>query len=174
DRVKFYVMNAAKLDLPSNFYDLVNCVTVLQHILDVKQWRNAICEMVRVAKPSGYTLIFEAAPSFAFKKSTARLLFKTMKEYVSTFEDAGARLVYWRGTDISFPITFLGLRKYAASFGKRRYYYTSSGIALFPPEFFSLLSRIAVTFAKPIDYELSETPFGFLSVGKILLFRKVK
>jgi ubiquinone/menaquinone biosynthesis C-methylase UbiE len=172
--VKFYVMNAAKLNLPSNSYDLVNCVTVLQHILNEEDWRKAVYEMVRVTKPLGYTLLFEAAPSFPFKKNTARLLFKTMREYVSEFEKVGARLVYWRGTDISFPITFLGLKKYAASFGKRRYYYTDSEIAFLPPKFLSLLSRIVATFAKQIDYELAETPLGFLSVGKILLFRKVR
>jgi len=34
DKVRLIVMDASKLDLPNNFYDLVNCVTVLQHVFD--------------------------------------------------------------------------------------------------------------------------------------------
>jgi len=172
--VRFYVMSVVKLDLPSDFYNLVNCVTVLQHIFDDKDWESAIHEMVRVTKPLGYVLIFEAAPSFILKKSTHRLRFRSMKQYVSEFEKAGANLSYWRPTDLSFPITFLGLRKYAASFGKGVYYFFAGELSLFSPSFLSSLSRIAATLAKPIDYKLVDTPLGFLSVGKILLFRKVK
>jgi 2-polyprenyl-3-methyl-5-hydroxy-6-metoxy-1,4-benzoquinol methylase len=171
--VRFRVMNVASLDMPSNVYDMVNCVTVLQHIFSNEDWRNAVHEMVRVTKPMGHVLIFEAVPSFIFKKNTRHLRFRTMKEYVSEFEKAGAHLTYWRATDLSFPITFLGLRKYAASFSKKVYYYFTGEFSLFSPYFLSSLSRIVVTLAKPIDYRLGETPLSFLSVGKILLFRKV-
>jgi len=172
--VKFHVMNAAKLNLPSNFYDMVNCVTVLQHIFDDEDWRNAVHEMVRVTKPLGYVLIFGAAPSFVLKKRTPHLRFRSMKEYISEFDKAGAHLTYWRATDLSFPITFIGLRKYAASFNKKVYYYFAGEPPFFSPNFLSLLSRFAVVLAKPIDYKLAETPLSFLSVGKILLFRKAK
>ena len=63
-RVNFYVMNVARLSLPRNTYDLVNCVTVLQHIFNDEDWSNAVHGMVNVAKPLGHILIFEAAPSF--------------------------------------------------------------------------------------------------------------
>jgi len=172
--VRFYVMNVAELDLPSNFYDMVNCVTVLQHIFDDEDWENAVHEMVRVTKPLGYVLIFEAVPSFVLRKRTRRLRFRSMKEYISQFGNAGASLTYWRATDLSFPITFLGLRKYAASFSKRVYYFFAGELPLFSPNFLSSLSKIAVAFAKPIDYRLADTPLSFLSVGKILLFRKIK
>jgi ubiquinone/menaquinone biosynthesis C-methylase UbiE len=173
DHVKLYVTNVAALNLPSNFYDMVNCVTVLQHILNNEQWESAVREMVRVTKPLGYILIYEAAPLFILKKSTPHLRFRTMKEYVREFEEAGARLIHWRGTDLSFPITFLGLRRYAASFSKKVYYYLAGELPLFSPRFLSFLSRIAVILAKPMDYDLAETPLGHLSVGKILLFRKL-
>lgn len=172
--VKFYVMNITKLDLPSNFYDMVNCVTVLQHIFNDENWKNAVHEMVRITKPLGYVLIFEAAPSFIFKKRTRHLRFRTMKEYISEFGKADAHLAYWRATDLSFPITFIGLQKYAASFSKKVYYYFAGELPLFSPHFLSSLSRFAVALAKPIDYKLANTPLGFLSVGKILLFRKVR
>jgi ubiquinone/menaquinone biosynthesis C-methylase UbiE len=170
--VKLYVMNVVKLNFPNNFYDMVDCVTVLQHIFNNEDWQSAIQEMVRVAKPRGYVLIFEAVPSLILKRRTHRLRFRTMKEYISEFEKAGAHLVYWRATDLSFPITFLGLRKYAASFSKKVYYYFAGEFSLLSPHFLSSLSRIVVTLAKPIDYNLSETPLSFLSIGKILLFKK--
>jgi ubiquinone/menaquinone biosynthesis C-methylase UbiE len=169
----FHVMNVAKLNLPSNFFDMVNCVTVLQHIFSDKDWEDAVHEMVRVTKTLGYVLIFEDAPSFVFKKRTHRLRFRSMREYITQFRKAGAYLTYWRATDLSFPITFLGLRKYAASFSKRVYYYFAGELPLISPYFLSSLSRIAAALAKPIDYKLAETPLSLLSVGKILLFRKV-
>jgi len=172
--VKFYVMNVAKLELSSDFYDLVNCVTVLQHIFNDEDWKKAVYEIVRVAKPSGHVLIFEAAPSFVLEKQTRYLRFRTMKEYISEFEKAGARFVHWKATDLSFPITFIGLRKYAASFEEKVYYFASREPSLLSPSFLSLLSRIASILAKPVDYKLAETPLSFLSIGKILLFKKVK
>ena len=172
-RVKFFVMDVAKLDLPDNFYDMVNCVTVLQHIFDDKKVRRAIHEMVRVAKPLGYILLFEAAPSFHFKNKTPHVHYISMKTYIREFAKAGAQLIYWRATDLSFPITFFGLRKYAATFSKKAYYFLASRPS-FSPNFLSFLSKILVLLAKPLDYGLADSPLGFLSIGKILLFRKVK
>jgi len=172
--VKLYVVNVAKLHLPSNFYDMVNCVTVLQHIFNDEDWENAVHEMVRVTKPLGCVLILEAAPPFVLKKRTRHLRFRTMKEYTSEFGKAGAHLTHWRATDLSFPITFLGLQKYASSFSRKVYYHFASEHPLISPNFLSLLSRIAALAAKPIDYKLAEAQLGFLSVNKILLFRKAK
>lgn len=171
-KLTFAVANVAKLESPSDFYDMVDCVTVLQHILDDENWKSAVHEMVRVAKPFGYILIFEAAPSFVFKRRTRHLRFRTMKEYIREFDKAGACLVYWRATDLSFPVTYLGLRKYAASFSKKVYYFTGE-MPLLSPSLLSFMTRVAVILAKPMDYRLAETPLSFLSVGKLLLFRKV-
>lgn len=172
-QVEFYVMNVAKLALPTNNYDLVNCVTVLQHIFGDEDWRNAVHGMVNVTKPFGHILIFEAAPSFILKKRTRHLRFRSMKDYTDEFRKAGAELAYWKATDLSFPITYLGLRRYAASFSKKVYRITD-GFPALSPGFLSLMSRISMFLAKPIDYKLTLTPLGFLSIGKILLFRKVK
>lgn len=171
--VSYYVMNAAELDLPVDFYDMVNCVTVLQHILDDDNWRKAIHNMVKVTKPHGYILIFEAAPSLVLKKSTRHLRFRTMRQYTDEFRKAGANLTYWRATDLSFPITFIGLRKYASSFNMKVYYYFADRFSLLSPSFLSMLSNITATLAGLVDYRLGETPLRLLSVGRILLFRKV-
>lgn len=172
--VSFYVMNVASLELPSDSYDMVNCITVLQHIFDDEEWANAVREIVRVTKPLGYILIFEAAPSFAFNARTRHMCLRTMKQYVRTFAEMGAHFSYWKATDISFPITSVALRRYAASFDREVYYFSSKQASLLSADFLSFLSKMASTVAELIDYRLSDTPLGFLSIGKIMLFRKTR
>ena len=171
NNIKFHVMNVSKLNLQDQTFDVVNCVTVLQHIFDDNEWRNAVREIARVTKKGGYTLLLEAAPNFAIKKRTPHLSIRTMQQYVNEFEKSKIRLIYWRPADLSLPVTFLGLRSYAASFNKKVYYFVT-GRELVSPPFKSLLSRIAVMLAGQIDYKLAETPLSFLSFNKILLFRK--
>jgi len=171
--VDFYVMNVSNLNLPGDTYDMVNCVTVLQHIFDEEEWKRAVHEMVRVTKPGGYILLFETAPYFTFKRRTSHLCIRTTKKYIREFQKAGAYLVYWRAIDLSFAVTFLGLRKYASSFGRDIYYFLTRENALFSAHLLSFFSRMMVTLAKPLDYKLAETPFAFLSMGRILLFKNM-
>jgi ubiquinone/menaquinone biosynthesis C-methylase UbiE len=172
ENVNFHSMNVSKLNFPDNIYDMVNCVTVLQHVFDEEEWNKAVHEMVRVTKPGGYILLFETAPHFTLKRNTSYLCIRTMKNYVQEFKKAGANFVYWRAVDLSFPITFLGLRKYASSFSREVYYFLTRKNALISANLLSFLSRITVFLAKPLDYKLGETPFAFLSIGKILVFKK--
>lgn len=171
--VAFHVMPVSKLDIPTGTFDLVNCVTVLQHVLDEEEWRKAVCEMSRVTKKGGYILLFETAPNFAVKKHTAHMRIRTMRRHTDEFKKAGASLVYWRAVDLSLPITILGLRHYAASFNKKVHYFLSKR-RLPLPAVLSLLSWAAALVAKQIDYRLGKTPLSFLATGRILLFRKVR
>jgi ubiquinone/menaquinone biosynthesis C-methylase UbiE len=170
--VNFHLMNVSELNLPNNVYDMVNCVTVLQHIFDEEEWKKAVHEIVRVTKPGGYILLFEMAPHFTLKRHTSHLCIRTMKNYIQEFQRIGAYFVYWRAVDLSFPITFLGLRKYASSFSRDVYYFLNRKNTFISVNLLSFLSRITVFLAKPLDYKLGETPFAFLSIGKILLFKK--
>jgi len=111
------------------------------------------------------------APNIAIKKHTAHLSIRTMQQYMKEFKKSEAHLVYWRAADLSLPITFLGLKDYAASFNKKVYYFISERTVI-PQRFISFLSWIAVLFAHLIDYRLGETPLSFLSFGRILLFQK--
>ena len=170
--VDFHVMNVSELSFPSNSYDLVNCVTVLQHILDDDAWKKAVKNMIRVTKQCGKILLFETAPDFVIKKRTPHMRVTSMKHYIKEFENAEARLIYWRAADLSLPITFFGLRNYAASFNKRVYYFLAGKSPQFSADFLSLLSRIAVVLAEPIDYRFGRTPLGLLSFARIMLFEK--
>lgn len=166
----FHVMNVAKLGFADGMYDLVNCVTVLQHIFDDDDWRKAVRQVIRVCKKDGYVLLFEVAPNFVLKRRTPNLHIRTMSQYLDEFKKAGARLAYWHAVDLSLPITYFGLRNYAASFNRRVYYFMSRR-KLFP-SFLSFLSFASVLLARMIDYKLAETPLSYLSSGRILLFQK--
>jgi ubiquinone/menaquinone biosynthesis C-methylase UbiE len=170
--IDFQTMSVSNLEIPDQTYDLVNCVTVLQHIPSDVDWRSAVHEIARVTKGNGYILLFEMAPNFAVKKRTRNLSIRTMHQYMDEFRNAGANLVYWRAVDLSLPITFFGLRNYAASFNKRVYYFIS-GEQTLPAGFLSFLSSVASLIAKAVDYRLAESPLSFLSIGRILLFQKV-
>ena len=172
--VTFYVMDVSRLGFPDKTYDFVNCITVLQHVFDDNHWKRAIHEIVRVTKPNGYILLFETAPNFTIKKRTPHVAIRTMRRYEKEFRDAGASLVYWRSVDLSLPVTFFGLRGYAASFNKKVYFFFSEKNPLWTAAFLSFLSQAACFLARFIDYKLAETPLGFLSFGRILLFRKLK
>lgn len=169
--VEFQVMDASMLHFADGTYDFVNCVTVLQHILNDENWKKAIREIARVTKPGGFVLLFEMAPNLAIRKRTTHLSIRTMRQYVEEFGKAGARLVYWRAADLSLPVTVVGLKSYAASFNKRVYYFMS-GRRIGSTGLLSFLSWVAAMLAEVIDYRLAETPLSFLSVGRILLFQR--
>jgi ubiquinone/menaquinone biosynthesis C-methylase UbiE len=171
ENLDFHVMNVSRLDVADETYDLVNCVTVLQHMFDDDEWRKAVLEFARVTKKGGYILLFEVAPSFAVKKRTSNLRIRTMRQYANELGKVHVHLVYWRAVDLSLPITYLGLRNYAASFNKRVYYFISRR-RLPTPGLLSFLSWGSALLARVIDYKLGETPLSYLSLGRILLFQK--
>jgi len=171
--VEFHVMDVSKLNFSDETYDLVNCITVLQHVLNDDDWRSAVHEMVRVTKTGGHILLFETAPDLAIIRRTRHLAIRTMRKYIDEFRKAGAHFVYWRAVDLSLPVTFFGLKTYSASFNKKVYYFMSKSI-LFSAGFLSFLSLVASVLAELIDYRLAETPLSFLSAGRIFLFKKGK
>jgi len=168
----FRVMDASLLNMPDETYDLVNCVTVLQHIVSDHSWQKAVQEIARVTRKGGYALLFEAAPNFVLKKRTPNLSIRSMWQYIEEFRKTDMRLTYWRAVDLSLPITYLGLTKYAASFNRRVYYFASEK-SLLLPRFWSFLSKCSVLLARLIDYRLGETPLSLLSFGRIMLFQKL-
>jgi 2-polyprenyl-3-methyl-5-hydroxy-6-metoxy-1,4-benzoquinol methylase len=171
-RVNFHTMNVSELSFPPDTYDLVNCITVLQHIPTEEDWKLAVSKIVSVTKPKGKVLLYESAPGFVLKKRTAHMRIISMKEYASEFEAAGSHLVYWRGVDLSLPITFFGLKEYAASFNEKVRYFTTDDVHRASASLLSYMSRAAALLAEPLDYRLGETPLGLLSFGRLMLFEK--
>jgi SAM-dependent methyltransferase len=62
DRCQFMVQDSATLEIDGSF-DLIVCVTVLQHILDVGKMRSALHHMALHLAPGGRLVLLEAAPA---------------------------------------------------------------------------------------------------------------
>jgi SAM-dependent methyltransferase len=62
DRCRFIVQDSATLEIDGSF-DLIVCVTMLQHILDVGKMRSALHHMALHLAPRGRLVLLEAAPA---------------------------------------------------------------------------------------------------------------
>ncbi|GEM_PF-5993179 len=89
--VDFKCMSVTDLDFANETFDVVNSVTVLQHI-PYKLKEQAIKEIVRVTKKNGYVALFEGVndttdtPKFSFVYDT--------KGWISQLEKKGLKLVF--------------------------------------------------------------------------------
>lgn len=154
-------MNAAELALPDNRFDIAASVTVLQHISDDEIWRNALKEIVRVTKPEGHIVIFDAFLSIGQYKV------RKLHEYISSLRLAGARLVSWEGADPSYPIKAMELIEYGRSFNQEKVYYFDT-----LPKFSSMFSRALANVSCALDAHLGKTTIGMLAPHKVLVFEK--
>ena len=174
ERVSLGVMDASSLGFQNASFDLVNCVTVLQHIIADQKWKKAIEEIVRVTKPNGSVLLYEIAPLFTPSRGIQSVRVRTWKEYETEFAKVGARLTFSLATDTSFPLTILSLRKYSTTFAKNEayFYWAKRKRTLSSARLASIGSKIIATAAKQIDYKLAETPLGIMSPVRIMLAKK--
>jgi ubiquinone/menaquinone biosynthesis C-methylase UbiE len=174
EKVNLCVMDASLLGFQTASFDLVNCVTVLQHITVDKKWKKAIKEMVRITKTEGNILLYEVAPLFTLSKGTQNLRIRTQKEYEIEFARAGARLVFSLATDISFLLTIFSLRKYSTTFAWNDvyFYWTRRKGTLSRARLASTGSKIVAKVARQIDYKLAKTPLSIVSPLRIMLAKK--
>jgi SAM-dependent methyltransferase len=154
-------MNAVKLALLDNGFDLVTSVTVLQHISHNEDWRSAIKEIVRVTKPTGFIIICDATVSLGSLKV------RRFSEYVASFRAEGAKLIHWEGVDPSYPLKACGLLEYGRSFDSNKVYYFKSF-----PKFFSLISMVLCIASRTLDAKVGRSILGIIAPHKIFVFRK--
>jgi 2-polyprenyl-3-methyl-5-hydroxy-6-metoxy-1,4-benzoquinol methylase len=96
---RFAVGDAAGLALGRTF-DLILCVTVLQHITDPAAAETAIARLAAHLSPSGELVLLEAAPSLATTRcDTTAFRARTTEWYVEALQRAGLRLTARRGLD---------------------------------------------------------------------------
>jgi 2-polyprenyl-3-methyl-5-hydroxy-6-metoxy-1,4-benzoquinol methylase len=96
---RFAVGDAAGLALGRSF-DLILCVTVLQHITDPAAAEAAIARLAAHLSPSGELVLLEAAPSLATTRcDTAAFRARTTEWYVEALQRAGLRLTARHGVD---------------------------------------------------------------------------
>ena len=96
---RFAVGDAASLALDRTF-DLIFCVTVLQHITDPAAAVTAIARLAEHLSPAGELVLLEAAPSLATARcDTAVFRARTFDWYLEALRSAGLRLTAHRGVD---------------------------------------------------------------------------
>jgi SAM-dependent methyltransferase len=95
----FSVANAVELALGRRF-DLILCVTVLQHILDPGAARQAIAALAAHLAAGGTLVLLEAAPSRQCKRcDSAIFTARPVGWYLNALRTAGLRVVATRGVD---------------------------------------------------------------------------
>jgi ubiquinone/menaquinone biosynthesis C-methylase UbiE len=176
EKVNFGVMDVSSLGFEDASFELVNCVTVLQHITFDEKWKKAVKEIVRVTKPNSSILLYEVAPMLPLSRGMQSVCVRTSKEYQFEFRKAGARLVFSIPTDISFLLTLFFLRKYSTTFASDEAYFYWAGRKSRMPwaHIKSLSSKIIAGVARRVDYGLAGTPLGIISPLRIMLFKKAR
>ncbi|HEV7135125.1 MAG TPA: class I SAM-dependent methyltransferase [Steroidobacteraceae bacterium] len=99
DRCRFLVQDSAALEVAGPF-DLILCVTVLQHMLDVGSLRSALRRMTHHLAPHGRLVVLEAAPArLASRCNTHVFTARERAFYLELFHECGLRIQALSGVD---------------------------------------------------------------------------
>lgn len=98
-RCRFLVQDSAALEVAGPF-DLILCVTVLQHVLDVDALRSALRRMTQHLAPQGRLVVLEAAPArLASRCNTHVFTARQRAFYLKLFHECGLRVQALSGVD---------------------------------------------------------------------------
>lgn len=108
DRCRFVESNLSELELHEKF-SLIIGVTVLQHILDPKQFQSAVDRIALHLSPDGRIVLMEVAPSVAESSCNSPIFnARTETDYRNAFRKAGLRVADIGGVDPApFKTSFL-------------------------------------------------------------------
>ena len=99
DRCRFMVQDSASLEIEGAF-DLILCVTVLQHVLDAAALRSALRRMASHLAPGARLVILEAAPARVANRCNSFVFTARHRaDYLSLFRECGLRLQALSGVD---------------------------------------------------------------------------
>jgi len=142
--VNFINVPISDVNLPRGTFDMVTCVTVLQHVTDETDFKAGIANMVNALKKGGKALIMEVAPSALPASSSFNkfMSVRTDKAYISAFNDAGVSL-----EDI-FSVDVMPLKQMVISSSK-----------WVPKSLFYVLISMSAFISLFIDYLFSGTRF---------------
>jgi SAM-dependent methyltransferase len=99
DRCRFVVQDSAALEVAGSF-DLILCVTMLQHMLDAGALRCALQRMAGHLAPHGRLVILEAAPArLASRCNTSVFTARHRGFYLELFREFGLEVRAIRGVD---------------------------------------------------------------------------
>lgn len=98
-RCRFLVQDSAALEVTGTF-DLILCVTVLQHMLDAGALHSALQRMKRHLAPQGRLVVLEAAPARAASRcNTSVFTARHRACYLRLFHECGLRVRALSGVD---------------------------------------------------------------------------
>lgn len=98
-RCRFLVQDSAALEVGGSF-DLILCVTVLQHMLDPVALRSALRRMARHLAPQGRLIVLEAAPArTANRCNTSVFTARHRAFYLGLFRECGLTVRAVSGVD---------------------------------------------------------------------------
>lgn len=188
--VELDVVGIETAKFPSNMFDLVTSINVLQHIVDDDTFLGVVANIIRMVRMGGYVLIMEFSPIKAkARRPEPCVVVRSRREYVDVFENNGCRLVCY------FGLPRLGVRFLRSIFFKKaigtlvrlipKPVKRSLGTANKPASQLgepspqsagkSPLDRIrkaVLTFFKPFDHLLVPFPSRYTDMP-ILIFQKV-
>jgi ubiquinone/menaquinone biosynthesis C-methylase UbiE len=98
-RCRFIVQDAAALEVGGDF-DLIVCVTMLQHMLDAGALRSALQRMARHLAPRGRLIVLEAAPARPASRCNSPVFTARRRSfYLALFRECGLRVTALCGVD---------------------------------------------------------------------------
>lgn len=93
--IEFRRMSATALDFPDASFDLVTCITVVQH-LEPGEQEAAIAEMARVLRPGGEAVVLDLIDL----GDEGKIVYpRSPEDWIRSYEARGLRLVRWEGQE---------------------------------------------------------------------------
>lgn len=113
---EFRAMNATRLDLPDDMFELATAVTVIQH-LEPRGQEVAVGELVRVVRAGGFVLTIDRIGRGNSFSSAHGTFPRPREEWHELWNAAGAKLVLARGQEFSYPLALARIGRGRATAG---------------------------------------------------------
>jgi len=99
-KVQIFVSRVEDLNFPSESFDLVTSITVLQHIVEEGAFLSAVQNIISVLKKGGHLLLLESAPLKKPKEQrVTHKIIRSRHEWIDVFEGLGCSLV----AELTYP-----------------------------------------------------------------------
>jgi SAM-dependent methyltransferase len=93
--VAYRPMSATALDYPDGHFDLVTCITVIQH-LERHEQEAAIGELARVLRPGGEAVVLDLIDL----RDRGKIVYpRSPADWLRSYESHGMKLVRWEGQE---------------------------------------------------------------------------
>jgi ubiquinone/menaquinone biosynthesis C-methylase UbiE len=185
-KVFLQVMKVEEMNFPSESFDLVISVTVLQHITDAKVFTKAVNNIQRVTKRGGHILLLEMSPERCLDTQLPPYIaIRSRAEWFLAFENEAYKLVG------EFPLPEIGprlLKRFDTLMGSLLNFINS--FVKLPREFTHdvradtqkqmvskfryFVRKVLLEFCKPLDYLFLWIPFpkGYVNL-RLLIFKRL-